>query len=436
MKSKSRYQMVDILYLIRTPLGRIQFCHGIYYRLWPLLSALAAWYRRKVVFHTRVVAVVGSFGKSTTTRAVTAALQRPVAGKLSLNCWSYVSGVVFRIRRDDRHSVIEIGINGTGQMSQYANMIRPDIVVVTSIGSEHHRSLGSLQVTCAEKARMIEALPESGLAVLNGDDPNVRRMARLTKARVVTYGYDISNDIRASEAGLVWPEGMEFKLHMKGETRTVRSALIGRYMVYPVLAAIAVASFEGFSIDQILSSLQSTPPTPGRLEPVQLPDGVVLLRDDYKSSLETVHVALDVFSDLPAGRRGIVMGEVSEPPGSQGPIYREIGRRIAATADYVIFVGSNFQRYAAGAREAGMPASAMFDAKGSVLRAAEYLRSQLTAGDAVLIKGRDTQRLGRVALELSGRKVRCDIDFCDTRVVTCADCPMLECGWDGLRVVM
>jgi len=436
MNSRSRYRLADFPHLIRTPLGRIQFRHGIYYRLWPLLSVLAGWYRRKIVSDTRIVAVVGSFGKSTTTRTVTAALQKPVPRRLSLNCWSYLSGVIFRIRPHDRHSVIEVGINDSGQMEQYANMIRPDIAIVTSIGSEHHRSLGSLEVTCAEKAKMVQVLPKTGLAVLNGDDPKVRRMAELTEARVVTYGFDGSNDVRASEVSFVWPEGMRFRLHMEGETRTVRSALVGRYMVYPVLAAIAVASDEGFTLDQILSSLQSMPPTPGRLEPVQLPDGVVLLRDDYKSSLETVHVALDVFSDIPAGRRGIVMGEVSEPPGSQGPIYREIGRRIAATADYAIFVGSNFQRYAAGAREAGMPKSAMFNAKGSVRKAADYLRSELRPGDVVLIKGRDTQRLGRVALEMTGHKIRCDIDFCDTRVLACADCPMLERGWDGLRVVI
>jgi len=433
---QSRYALTDILHLVRTPLGRIQFRHGIYYRFWPLLSALAGWYRRNVVSGTRIVAVVGSFGKSTTTRLVTAALQRPVPSKLPLNCWSYVSGVIFRIRKRDRHSVIEVGINDTGQMGQYARMIRPDIVIVTSIGSEHHRSLGSLEVTCAEKAKMLEALPETGLAVVNGDDPNVRCMARLTKAKVITYGFDQENDLRASEFLLDWPEGMRFRLHWDGATRNVSCALIGRHMVYPVLAAIAVATSEGFTLDQIVSAMHSVPPTPGRLEPVRLPEGIVLLRDDYKSSLETVHVALDVLSEIPAGRRGIVMGEVSEPPGSQGPIYRDIGRRIAATADYAIFLGNNFDRYAAGAADAGMPRSRLFNAKGSVKKAAEYLLSELKAGDAVLIKGRDTQRLGRVALEMSGRKVGCDIAFCDTRVVACGDCPMLERGWRGLRVVI
>ena len=433
---KSRYRLSDIPHLIRSPLGRIQFVHGIYYRLWPLFSALASGYRTKMISNTRIVSVVGSYGKTTTTRAVTTALQRQTHRKLYLNCWSSVSAAIFRIRPRDRHAVIEVGISDTGQMDQYAGMIRPDIAVVTSIGSEHNRSLGSLEVTRAEKAKMVKVLPKSGLAVLNGDDPNVRWMAKLTKARVITYGFDESNDVRASKLRLNWPEGLQFRLHMEGATRTVSSKLIGRHMVYPILAAITVAVAEGFPLGETLSSLRSMPPAPGRLEPVRLPDGVMLLRDDCKSSLETVHVALDVFSGIHAGRRGVVMGEVSEPPGSQGPIYKELGRRIAAVADYAVFVGRNrqFQRYVA--KKSDLPISALFNTGASVLKAAEYLRKELKPGDTVLIKGRGTQRLERIALVLQGRKVRCDIAFCDTRVVTCEQCPMLERGWEGLRVVI
>ena len=327
-KRKSRYRLTDIPHLIRTPLGRIQFWHGIHYRLWPLLSRLAGLYRRKVISSTRIVAVVGSFGKTTTTRALSIALQREIRRKPFPNCWSYVSAAIFRIHPRDRHSVIEVGISDTGQMVQYASMICPDITVVTSIGSEHHRSLGSLEVTRAEKAEMVKALPVSGFAVLNGDDPNVRWMAESCKAKVITYGFDESNDVRASEVTSEWPEGTQFRLHMNGETRTVSSALVGTYMVYPVLAAIAVACTEGFSLEETLFSLQSLPPTRGRLEPVRLDGGAVLLQDDYKSTLETVHVALDVFSDINSQRRGVVIGEVSEPPGSQGPIYREIGKLV------------------------------------------------------------------------------------------------------------
>ena len=66
--------------------------------------------------------------------------------------------------------------------------------------------------------------------------------------------------------------------------------------------------------------------------------------------------------------------------------------------------------------------------------AVEALNDDLRPGDVVLIKGRDTQRLDRVALALMGRQVRCELKSCDAEV-ECESCPMLEREWAGLRVL-
>ena len=108
------------------------------------------------------------------------------------------------------------------------------------------------------------------------------------------------------------------------------------------------------------------------------------------------------------GRRIVVIGSVSEPPGSQGPIYRRLGARLAAMDARVIVSSTEFQRYAAGAAAAGMPRDALVDAGRDVRGAVEAVRADLGPGDVVLVKGRDTERLDRVGLALQGREVRCD----------------------------
>ena len=70
-----------------------------------------------------------------------------------------------------------------------------------------------------------------------------------------------------------------------------------------------------------------------------------------------------------------------------------------------------------------------------MLKPVEILQRDLKPGDVVLIKGRDTQKLERVAFSLMGRKVSCDISFCDLKV-RCARCPMLERGWRGVKVIV
>jgi UDP-N-acetylmuramyl pentapeptide synthase len=154
--------------------------------------------------------------------------------------------------------------------------------------------------------------------------------------------------------------------------------------------------------------------------------------------LETIEGAFDILSEIPANRRFVVLGEVSEPPGSQGPIYRHLGERIAQLASKAIFVcrKKSFKSYAAGVRRSGFPPPALVNAGNDVLKAAKELKDDLGPGDVVLVKGRDIQRLDRVWLALAGRTVRCDIDDCDSRAVTCESCPMLERGWSGLRVVI
>lgn len=430
-----RYKLNDAYPLLRTPLGRSQFKFGIWHRLWPILSRLAYLYRRTVIRKTRIVAVAGSFGKSTTVRTVLKALGGEVHPSFDLNAYSSVARAILRTLPHDGHAVIEVGIDGPGQMAVYSRVIRPDIAVVTSIGSEHHRSLGSLDVTRHEKSEIVKALPKSGLAVLNGDDPNVSRMAQETSARVISFGLAKINDVRASDIVLDWPNGTKFKLHVKSEIRDVHIRFIGRHMVYPILASVAVSLFEGLTLDQVLTVLEEFPPTSGRLEPIQLKHGAYILRDEYKSTLETVHCALDVLSEIPAKRRIVVLGEVSEPPGSQGPIYRRIGEDIGQMASLAIFLGGNFQRYAAGATRMGMSRDALINARRSVSRAAYVVQQNLRPGDVVLIKGRDNQRLERIALSLLGRKVSCDISFCQAEV-RCAHCPMLERGWNGLKVVI
>jgi UDP-N-acetylmuramoyl-tripeptide--D-alanyl-D-alanine ligase len=430
-----RYQWRDIPALLKTPLGRLQFWEGAHHRLWPIFFHVASFYRRTICPSTRILTVVGSFGKSTTLRAVRNVLGLEFQRIYLRNSWALVARAVLRIRPHYRHAAIEVGIDGKNQMSLYARMIRPDATVVTSIGSEHNRSLGTLEVARSEKAEMVRILPDSAVAILNGDDPNVLWMKTQTRARVITFGMNDVNDVRASEIRLDWPEGTRFKLHLDGKAYDMKVRLLGRHMVYPILAAAAVAHAEGFPADEFLLSLERLMPTPGRMQPVHLESGAIILRDDFKSSLETVKTALDVFSEIPAQRKMVVLGEVSEPPGSQGPIYWKIGERAAEIASRVVFIGGNFQRYAAGAVRAGLPRHSIINARRDVFHAVKALQDDLGTGDVVLIKGRDTQRLERIALALAGQAVRCDLSFCDAKV-RCDICPVLKIGWKGKRVVI
>jgi hypothetical protein len=148
------------------------------------------------------------------------------------------------------------------------------------------------------------------------------------------------------------------------------------------------------------------------MEPVPLPNGAIILRDDYKSTLETIHAALDVLAEIPAARRLVLLGDVSEPPGRERPIYLALGLRAARVASRLVVIGRGFRRYSAGARRAGMPRSAVVDGGRTVQQAATALQNAAT-GRRAAAQGPAAARTDRIRMILQGRRVRCDIPFCE-----------------------
>jgi Mur ligase, glutamate ligase domain len=153
-----------------------------------------------------------------------------------------------------------------------------------------------------------------------------------------------------------------------------------------------------------------------------------LLATRYRRSIaRRPRIVVVTLAEIPARRRIVVLGDVSEPVGSMGPIYRRLGERIGNVAARAIFVTRNATGYSAGAKRAGMTEASVVRVGRSVRAAVEALKRDLRPDDVVLIKGRDTQCLARVALALMGRTVRCERQFCRLRI-PCDECHLLAVG--------
>jgi len=413
--------------LLKTAAGRKRVRIGVYSHIPRTMWRLAYLYRGTLLRRVGIITVVGSFGKTTTTRAVLSALGLEAARHTGWNSRSALPDAILCINPQAKHAVIEVGISDKGQMEGHARLLKPNIAVVACIGSEHMSSLGSLEITRAEKAKMVAAIPPSGLVVLNGDDPNVLWMRDLSRARVITYGFGEPNEVRATDIVENELSGVRFNLQIDGRSYDIRTRLIGRHMIYPILAAATVAHEEGYDLSQAIAALEQLDPTHNRLQPIQLPGcGAWVLMDAYKAALETIEVALDALSELSATRKIVVLGDVEEPPGSQGIIYKALGRRLAEIADRVIFVGGKkaFNSLRAGAISGGLSPEMLAHTRTDPFTLVQMLNGlHLGAGDIVLIKGRSTQHLERVALILEGEEVTCTTRSCSRRH-DCYSCPL------------
>jgi UDP-N-acetylmuramyl pentapeptide synthase len=223
---------------------------------------------------------------------------------------------------------------------------------------------------------------------------------------------------------------MRFTVALNGVERAVETRLVGRHMVFPVLAAITVAWLEGVPLDSAIARVATFEPTPGRMQLMALPGGAFLIRDDFKSSQDPLEAALQTLGEVPARRRIAVLGELAESTGNDN--YRAMGALVAAVADRAIFVGhgKNVKLYRTGAIAAGMDRDQVEIAE-NARDATQLLRHSLAEGDVVLTNGRWQQALARVGLALTGRNVRCRADPCPFKRMLCDYCPFLEQEFTG-----
>ena len=330
----------QILSLARTPLGRRRITNAALPRLAPLLRQWALLHRRTLARRVRVVAVTGSFGKSTTVRLTEAVLGLPgLAAGLEIpnGVWSVPRRMV-QLAPGQRHAVIEIGIDRAGLMARQAQAVAPDIAIVTSVGGEHLETMGDLDTIQREKARLLAGLRPGGVTVLNGDDPRVRAMAHLAPGEVLTYGLGPGNDVRAVDLAVDWPHGTRFTASVRGDQVSVSLPLLGRHMVPPALAALAVAAIEGVSLTEAAAAIGAMPPGGARLEVVALADGTTLLCDHHKNSIETIRAALELAAELP-GRKLLVITRMRFMTGELEPALQMAAKLLARVVDEMIVIG-------------------------------------------------------------------------------------------------
>ena len=406
---------------------QVKFNTSLNLLAWPVMNAVGARYRAATRKRQSVVVIVGSLGKTTTTRATMNVLTGDTPDWIHAwdNCFSLIGINLMRQGPRAPFAVIEAGIGSRGQMAQYASLLQPDIAVVTSIGTDHLRRLGGAEGLWEEKSNMVRALPPSGVAILNGDDAAVMRMAGVTRARILTFGMTPACDVFADNL-TIDAKGSCFTLHAEGKAFQVRSRLIGRAAVRAQVAAAAVGRTAGIGFESILPRLQNQAPTPGRMQPIPLGNGAIALCDDFKGSFETFHAALEVMGQIQAHRRVVVLGSLYRPPTPRVCKYEAIGNHAARVADRVILVGARANLYRKGLSGL-LPDHAVTTVR-TVAAAADLLRAELQPEDIVLLKGRGEQKLSRIALALSHVKVGCHLEFCPFENVLCQACPKLGVG--------
>ncbi|HEV2176091.1 MAG TPA: UDP-N-acetylmuramoyl-tripeptide--D-alanyl-D-alanine ligase [Terriglobia bacterium] len=375
------------------------------------LQQLAQAVRRK--WARKIVAVTGSTGKTTTKELIAAILSaRSNVHKSSGNLNNHWGVPLTLLALELAHdvAVIEMGMSAAGEISRLAEITEPEIGVVTNVAPVHLEFFESLDAIARAKRELIENLKEPGTAVLNYDDPRVRRFADAFRGRVVTFGFREGADFRAVDVqarGSLTPNevGSVFRLESAPYQGEFYLPLPGRHNVENALAAIAAVSLFQVDARDAYSALGNFKPLHQRTE-ILLANHAVVINDSYNSNPRALDQMLDTLAAWPGARRRIaVLGEMLELGPSSPEWHRSLGRKCASSkVDWLVAVQGDARFFLEGAVEAGFRAGrTMFleDAE----QAAVVCRELIQPEDVLLVKGSRGVHLERVVDALQSSQV-------------------------------
>jgi UDP-N-acetylmuramoyl-tripeptide--D-alanyl-D-alanine ligase len=350
------------------------------------LRDLAAAHRATI--DSPVVAITGSTGKTTTKDLLGAALPGAWASPRSFNNEIGVPLTILRTPRNARHLVVEVGSRGLGHIASLMPAVRPDVSVVTNLGTVHLETFGTTDNLATAKFELVEALGPSGVAVLPVDE--LRLLRRPHAGETVTFGVDIDADVVARDVRLDDHGIPSFVLETPAGEAKATVPIPGAVQAANAAAAVAAGLSLGVELSALVEGLGTAVGSAWRMEVHR--GEFIVVNDAYNANPQSVESALRTVAAMP-GRHVAVLGRMAELGDVSDAEHLRMGR-LARSLDYaaVIVVG-DAPLLAAGAGDIAVEVPEPGEA---VAVAADVVGP----GDVVLVKASRSVGLESVAAEL------------------------------------
>jgi len=356
---------------------------------WAALYAVAAYALDRV--RPLVVAVTGSNGKTSTKEMVAAILATQynvLRTQGNLNTETGVPMTILGLEPHHTALVLEMGMQRAGDIGRLAALAKPSLGIVTNIGTVHMEFFASRAALARAKGELVAALPENGLAVLNADDEFFPLLARMTTARIASFGRE-QGDYRVE--GYFVPSVGRSRFSVRGAD--VSLTLGGRHQALNAAAALAAGEGAGVALAAGAAALAGVV-VGHRLEELETRSGFSVVDDAYNASPESMLAAFEALTEQPRhGRLLAVLAEMGELGEESTEAHRSVGERAAEAFDAVCVIDSVRGRILAESAHAHL----VPDRRAAV----RWVKRNARKGDRVLVKGSHAARLDEVVKGLA-----------------------------------
>lgn len=347
------------------------------------LRDLAIYVRNELV-NLQVIGITGSQGKTTTKdllRHILSVSGETIAPEESLNNELGVPLLILRCSQTTKFCIVEMGARHLGDISYLAEIAKPHVGVVLTVGTAHLGEFGSREIIAKAKSELITSLTAGGTAILGTYDEFTPNMVVPSGVKRILFGEKSKCEARAADI-----EVREGRAHFDLVTSDGRAAvglqLLGMHQISNALAAAAAATALKIPIETISAALSTAEvSSKWRMEISQISE-ITLINDSYNANPESVAAALRTLALISQESGGVswaILGKMQELGESSAAEHAAIGRLVCEIGiDNLVVVG--IKDYLADLD--GASAVHYFDTKADAMAIVEHF----APGDVVLVK--------------------------------------------------
>ena len=343
---------------------------------------------------TKLVAVTGSSGKTTTKNLIAAALGQVARVYASPGSWNNETGVpltLLGLRDYHSFAVLEMGMRSVGQIDYLCCLAEPDVGVVVNAGTAHVGEIGSVERIAQGKAEIYGRLGVDGVAVVPAWDHRLLRYAAKVP-RMITFGMEPQADVRLVHYQWTGSRTSEITFLYGEKSYTTQIPLFGKHNAMNATCAMAVAVAVGVCPQTAAQGLAHTQTAPMRGETI-IRLGRHILVDCYNANPASMEAALDGLEEVRKSAGSVaVVGDMLELGKDAEQFHYAVGRHAAEKGVFVIALGQYRDTVVLGVEESGGGGIAVADPTA----AADALLAHSRSGDWVLLKASRGMRLERV----------------------------------------
>ena len=351
---------------------------------------------KRINQQVKVVGITGSVGKTSTKDMIASVVSTKYKTLKTIGNYNNDIGLPLTILRlqEEEVMVLEMGMNALNEIALLSQIARPDIAVITNIGSSHIGNLGSRENILKAKLEIIDGINQDGQLIVNGDNDLLRKYYQekpQTSYQVICYGYQNSNEIMATNLDI---QETRSSFDYKQTRFTVNVA--GAHFVSNALASIAVGEALNIALEDIKKGIETFELTKNRSDILELNKGITIIDGTYNANADSMKASLDVLSNYKDRRKIAVLADMLELGEYTVSLHEEVGKHaFKKDIDMLIAIGELSKSIIKGAN--GLKHCYWFMNKEEAFR---FLMEIIDYNDVILLKGSNAMKLKEVVSKL------------------------------------